>query len=138
MPKNFTVEGKIIEETLYYKVIKPNDENDDKVYVFSKYDDTYWTCDKYKLVGPAVLQINGEHKLYWNMINYQPHGQGRSKCYVMEIDSWETKVIDGTERTFVIYHDEKGYKFVRFVDEDGNLYKRKRDLKNENEDGVSI
>ena len=138
MPKKYTVKGTVIEENNYFKVIKPEEETNKKFYIFSKYDDTCWVCDKYKIVGSAVLQINGESKLYWNFINWQPHGQGRCLCYVIEIDGWKTKVVDDKEQTVVVYHDEKGFKFVRHLDEEGNLFKKKKEIKQTQEETVLV
>ncbi len=132
MAKKFTVEGEVVEQNEFYKVIK-SDKNG-KFYIFSKYSkkypeefkDTYYTADNYKIVGSAVLQEHQGSRNYWNLIKWQPFGQGRSLCYVMEIDSWKTKVIDGKEQTIVKYFDEKGYKYIRYIDEEGNLYKKQK------------
>lgn len=136
MAKKFKVEGEIVEENEFYKVIK-SDENG-KFYIFSKYDDTFWTCDKYKIIGTAVLQANYDYKNYCNMLNMQPYGQGRSLAYVIGIDSWKTKVVDGKEQTVVTYYDEKGYKYIRYVDEEGNLYKKQKKIKQEQEETISL
>ena len=124
MAKKLKVEGKIVEETEFYKVIKSRENG--KFYIFCKFNDGYYTADNYKIIGSAVLQDEKGSKQYWNTVNWQPFGQGRSLCYVMEIDSWKTKVVDGVEQTAIKYFDEKGYKYIRYVDEQGNLYKSKK------------
>jgi len=146
MAKRFTVEGVLVEENDFYKVIKA--DRDGKFYIFSKnlkkypedFKDSHYTADNYKIIGPAILQDDRGYKNYWNLINWQPFGQGRNMCYVMKIDSWKTKIVDGKEQTIVKYFDEKGYKYIRYVDEDGNLYKKqKKQVKQlQNSDDLSV
>lgn len=132
MAKKFTVEGEVVEENDFYKVIK-SDENG-KFYIFSKnskeysdeFNDSCYIADKYEIIGSAVLEDNNGNKYYSNYINRQAYGQGRCLVNRFEIDAWKTKVIDGVEQTVVKYFDEKGYKYIRYVDEQGNLYKKQK------------
>lgn len=119
MAKKLVIKGTKIEENQYYKVIKPEDDKN-KVYVVSKYDDTIYECDSYKIIGAAVLQELQGSKFYSNYVNIQKYGQGKVTCNRMEIDSWTTK----NNQTAIKYFNEKGFKFVRFIDEEGNLYKK--------------
>ena len=124
MAKKLKVEGKIVEETEFYKVTK-SDENG-KFYIFGKVDDALYVACEYKIVGSAVLENNYGQKFYSNFVNPQAFGQGRCLTHRFEIDSWKTKVVDGVEQTAIKYFDEKGYKYIRYVDEQGNLYKSKK------------
>ena len=123
MAKKIKIEGEIVEQNEFYKVIKESSTG--KFYIFSKYDDTMYTASEYKIIGTAVLENNNGEKFYSNFVNSQAFGQGRCLSNRMEIDSWKTKVVEGKEQTVVKYFDEKGYKYIRYVDEQGNLYKKK-------------
>ena len=125
--KKFTVDGEVVEENQYYKVVKPESKN---YYIFSKYDDTYWTCVDYKIVGAGLLRTldNGD-KLYSNHINMQTFGQGRTLFHTLEINKWKELNIDGKIVTVLEYFDEKGYKFIRCLDEKGSFYKPTKKIK---------
>lgn len=124
MAKKFTVDGEVVEQNEFYKVIK--DKDNSKFYIFSKYDDTMYIAREYKIVGAAVLENNYGQKFYSNFVSPQAFGQGRCLSHRWEIDSWKTKVVDGKEQTVVKYFDEKGYKYIRYIDEQGNLYKKQK------------
>ena len=135
MPKKFNVKGTKIEENQYYKVIKPEDAKNKKFYIYSKYDDTVYVCKTYKIIGAAVLEDNGDSKFYSNYVNMQKFG--KVSFQRVEIASWDSKVIDGAEQTKIVYINERDQKFVRFIDENGNLYK-KQTAKKEQELVASI
>ena len=136
MSKKIKVEGNLVEETAFYRVIKSNENG--KFYIFSKYDDTMYIARQYKIIGAAVLENNYGQKYYSNFINPQAFGQGRCLAHRWEIDSWETKVVNGKEQTMVKYLDEKGFKYIRCIDQEGNLYKKNKQAKKVEEDVVSL
>lgn len=135
MAKKIKFEGELVEQTKHYKVLK---RKDGEFCILSRYDDTVYHADNYKLIGYAVLKEYNGSKQYWNMKNWQLHGQGKSTCYAMLIDSWETETVDGKEETSIKYHNERGNKFVRFIDEEGNLYKKNKAKKVEQEEALSL
>ena len=125
MAKKIKIEGEVVEQTKNYKVIK--EAATGEYVILSKFDDSMYRADAYKIIGYAVLQDENGSKHYWNLKNWQLHGQGKHKCYVIVIDSWETTNVDGKEETKIKFVNERGNKFVRFIDEEGNLYKKQKE-----------
>lgn len=93
--------------------------------VYNKQTDSVFQCEKYTIVGSTLIykDINGS-SFVSNEINQQRYGQGNILVNVMEISSWGYKTICGSKQLYVKYLDEKGFKFIRLVDENGNLYKK--------------
>ena len=101
-------------------------ENDDKSFtIYHKGYDTVIECSKYVIKGASAIYKNFNNEVYlYNEDNMQKFGQGNSSANMIELTGWTYKIIDGNKELVVKYLDEKGYKFIRLVDEQGNLYKR--------------
>lgn len=129
---------KTIEQNEYYKVIRTTRGT---YQVFSKYDDSYWTCVDYKIVGAGLIikLVNGD-LLYINAVNMQTFGQGRTLFHTLEIDKWKDVRIGEETVTALQYFDEKGFKFIRCLDENGNFYKPEKKIKFEqdNENNLTV
>ena len=121
-----------VEENEYYVVAK-NEDNTFSIY--HKFNETVIKTNKYAIVGSTVLYNNfaGESYLY-NEDAPQKYGQGNSLATAITIASWGYKKINGKKELVVVYNDEKGYKFVRLVDEQGNLYKRSKKVNNDTQE----
>ena len=130
--KNYVTKGVIIEQNEYYQVVK---NNEDGYRVFSKFDDSYWTCVEYKIVGAGlIIKLDNDDLLYINAVNMQTFGQGRTLFHTLEIAAWKDVQIGDETVTALQYYDEKGYKFVRCLDQYGNFYKPEKKIKFELKD----
>lgn len=126
-----TVENPVEQNEFY--IVKKNDDGSYTIY--TKQDDIMFRCVDYKIVNSTLLYDTKHTKLLSNHFKYQPYGLGRSLTYSMIIDSWEEK----NGEVIVRYTDENNYKFVRHIDEQGNLYKKKKAVsKIEKEEELSL
>lgn len=150
MPKKIKIEGTVLEDYDYYTVIKPADAKDSLVTILVKevkdpktkeilVEEGHWPKVKnYKIIGSAALLEFDSYKSYQNELNWQLIGRGAHRCYSIEIDDWKTKKIKGKEETRVVYHDDYGRKYVRYIDEEGNFYKKQKQTKQVQEDVATI
>ena len=106
-----------VEENKYYIVEK---RENGKFLLHKKRGGTIIYCDEYLLINSTVLFRENGTALFHNEDHWQKYGQGHSLAYRFEIDSWKVK----GDEVVIKYYDEKGYKFIRYVDKDGNLYKK--------------
>lgn len=111
----------VIEENKFYIVEKLEDGS---FAIYRKQKGTVIYCEEYALrASTVVYKSNGVSYLH-NEDVPQKHGQGNTPAVRFEIDSWRLKGQD----LIVKYFDEKNYKFIRHVDENGNLYKKTRKI----------
>ena len=129
MDKIYKFKCSVLENTRCYKAVRREDGVNSKIYVFGKLNDSVYVCDKYKILGSAILDENNGTKFYTNCENMQMLGRGKVKFLRVEVESWETKVEDGEEITKIKYVDELDRNYVRYIDQDGNLHKNKEDAK---------
>ena len=126
--------GELVEETEYFKVLK--NAEDECFYVFCKYNDIVYTCNRYSLAGPAILVDEAGSKRYTNYLNMQK--LGNISFENAELESWAEKEIDGNKKIRMVYLHTDGRRFVRGVDAEGNLYKVPRKNRKAKEEDLTI
>ena len=81
-----------------------------------------------------IIKLDNDDLLYINAVNMQTFGQGRTLFHTLEIAAWKDVQIGDETVTALQYYDEKGYKFVRCLDQYGNFYKPEKKIKFELKD----
>ena len=136
MAKKINIEGKEIQSNEFYKAIRTQEG---EYCVINKINGSYCYCVDYKIVGSALLvKLESGEQLYINHENMQEFGQGRSLAYTIEIDAWKDVKIENKVVTAIQYFDEKGFRFVRCLDEVGNFYKPNKNIKFEQETELTV
>lgn len=121
MPINLRIKGREIQSNQFYKAVITQEG----VYcVINKINGSYYHCVDYKIVGAALLvKLESGEQLYINYENMQEVGQGRAMAHTLEIDAWKDVKIKNNVVTALQYFDEKGFRYVRCLDDNGNFYK---------------
>ena len=149
--KKIKYEGKLIGETDYYYITEHDAtgyellEGKKGVKVFKLYhknNDTVITCTKYEIKGPAVVYVDVKSEdgkaIYYNEDKMQKYGMGSVPSMIFEIDSWQYKKVAGNKELVIKYTDTSGRKFVRIVDENGDVYKKRKTVQQTEEETVTI
>lgn len=96
-------------------------------------NETLVSTDEYRIIGSTLIfrsDVSGELMLQ-NEKQLQKYGVARSLAERFTIDSYATAIVNGKEQTIIRYTEEiwpnngdksKKYKFVRLIDDEGNLY----------------
>jgi len=109
-----------VEQNKFYLVEK---KDNGSFVVYEKKEECWHNCLAYKIINSTLLVDTGDVKLLCNSQKWQPYGLGRSLGEIFEIDSWE----DTEGEVIIKYTDEKGRKFVRNIDAEGNVYKKTKE-----------
>ena len=136
MANRLQIKGKTIQANQFYKatLIKEG-----KYFVYIKSNDSYYYCTDYKIVGAGLLvELENGDRLYVNYEKMQEVGQGRVSAAILEIDAWKEVRINKNIVTALQYFDEKGLRFIRCLDENGNFYKPSMKINFEEEKELNI